>query len=50
VRATLVEAYTNPDGHPDLRAAIVSAARQRLRAEVSWTILRTAVDGSRGAS
>jgi hypothetical protein len=48
--ATLVEAYTKPDAHRDLRAAIVSAARQRLRAETSWTILRTAVDGSRRAS
>jgi hypothetical protein len=46
--ATLVEAYTKPDAHRDLRAAIVSAAR--LRAETSWTILRTAVDGSRRAS
>lgn len=47
VMATLLEAYTNPDAHRDLRAAIVSAARQRLGAEASWTILRTAVDGSR---
>ncbi|WP_430783474.1 hypothetical protein [Actinoplanes sp. G11-F43] len=47
VMASLLEAYTNPDAHRDLRAAIVSAARQRLRAETSWTILRTAVGGSR---
>ena len=47
VMVTLLEAYTNPEAHRDLRAAIVSAARQRLQAEVSWTILRTAVDGSR---
>lgn len=45
--ATLLEAYANPEAHRDLRAAIVSAARQRLRAEASWTILRTAVGGSR---
>ena len=36
-----------PDAHRDLRAAIVSAARQRLRAGASWTILQTAVGGSR---
>ncbi|MGY0002385.1 hypothetical protein [Micromonospora sp. I033] len=47
VMATLLDAYTTPDAHRDVRAAIVSAARQRLQAEASWTILRTAVDGSR---
>ncbi|WP_245730471.1 hypothetical protein [Micromonospora pallida] len=47
VMATLLDAYTNPDAHRDVRAAIVSAARQRLQSETSWTILRTAVDGSR---
>lgn len=45
--ATLLDAYTNPEAHRDLRAAIVSAARQRLQAEESWTILTTAVEGSR---
>ncbi|GIG88083.1 HEAT repeat domain-containing protein [Plantactinospora endophytica] len=47
VMATLLDAYTDPDAHRDVRAAIVSAARQRLDTEASWTILRTAVDGSR---
>jgi hypothetical protein len=47
VMVTLLEAYMNPDAHRDLRAAIASAARQRLQAEASWSILRTAVDGSR---
>lgn len=47
VMATLREAYTDPNAHRDLRAAIVSAARQRLHADASWTILQTAVDGSR---
>ncbi|MGC3862386.1 hypothetical protein ACPSM1_19635 [Micromonospora chersina] len=47
VMAKLLDAYTNPDAHRDVRAAIVPAARQRLQAEASWTILRTAVDGSR---
>ncbi|SIR29385.1 hypothetical protein [Micromonospora avicenniae] len=45
--ATLLDAYLNPDTHRDVRAAIVSAARQRLRTEASWSILRTAVGGSR---
>lgn len=45
--ATLLAAYADPGAHRDLRAAIVSAARQRLHDEASWTILRTAVDGSR---
>ncbi|MGW4502219.1 hypothetical protein ACWENR_26875 [Micromonospora sp. NPDC004336] len=47
VMAALRDAYTAPDAHRDVRAAIVSAAHGRLRAEESWTILRTAVDGSR---
>ncbi|GIM89607.1 hypothetical protein Ato02nite_014000 [Paractinoplanes toevensis] len=47
VMGLLLEAYTNPDAHRDLRAAIVSAARQRLQADTSWTILRTAIAGSR---
>ncbi|MDG4786624.1 hypothetical protein O7626_11895 [Micromonospora sp. WMMD1102] len=47
VMATLLDAYTDPDAHRDVRAAIVSAARQRLHTEPSWTILRAAVDGSR---
>ncbi|WP_422774006.1 hypothetical protein ACN28C_14630 [Plantactinospora sp. WMMC1484] len=47
VMATLLDAYTDPGAHRDVRAAIVSAARQRLPAEASWTILRAAVDGSR---
>ncbi|WP_030486985.1 hypothetical protein [Micromonospora chokoriensis] len=47
VMATLLHEYANPDAHRDVRAAIVSAARQRLQTEASWTILRAAVDGSR---
>ncbi|MDO3703224.1 hypothetical protein Q3W71_16245 [Micromonospora sp. C28SCA-DRY-2] len=47
VMATLLDAYRHPDTHRDVRAAIVSAARQRLGTEASWTIVRTAVDGSR---
>ncbi|MFI5495162.1 hypothetical protein [Actinoplanes sp. NPDC051859] len=43
----LLRAYTDPEAHRDVRAAIVSAARQRLEAAASWTILRTAADGSR---
>jgi hypothetical protein len=45
--ATLRDAYTAPDAHRDVRAAIVSAAGDRLDAEPSWTVLRAAVDGSR---
>ena len=44
---TLCEAYTRPDAHRDVRAAIVSAARQRLQTETSWTVLRAALNGSR---
>ncbi|GAA4259390.1 hypothetical protein GCM10022255_083800 [Dactylosporangium darangshiense] len=44
---TLLEVYTDPDAHRDLRAAIVSGARQRLQTEAGWAILRAAVDGSR---
>lgn len=47
VMATLLDAYHQPDAHRDVRAAIVSAARQRLQTEACWTILRAAVDGSR---
>ena len=47
VMATLLEAYANPDAHRDVRAAIVAAARERLDAEPSWTILEGAVTGSR---
>ncbi|MFC4145123.1 hypothetical protein ACFO0M_02535 [Micromonospora mangrovi] len=47
VLATLLAAYTDPDAHRDVRAAIVAAARRRLEIEASWTILRRAVDGSR---
>jgi len=47
VMTMLERAYTNPQAHRDLRAAIVSAAGQRLQDEQSWTILRTAVGGSR---
>ncbi|QLQ34944.2 hypothetical protein [Micromonospora robiginosa] len=45
--ATLRRAYADPGAHRDLRAAIVSAARQRLWAEESWTIVHAALDGSR---
>ncbi|BEL06230.1 hypothetical protein Q0Z83_044210 [Actinoplanes sichuanensis] len=47
VMASLLDAYTNPDAHRDLRTAIVSAARRRLSSETSWRILQTAVGGSR---
>ncbi|MDR7326893.1 hypothetical protein J2S44_007143 [Catenuloplanes niger] len=47
VMTVLHDAYTRPDQHRDVRAAIVSAARQRLGAEESWAVLRTAVGGSR---
>ncbi|MEU6076765.1 HEAT repeat domain-containing protein [Micromonospora sp. NPDC047074] len=45
--ATLLDVHTDPDTHRDVRAAAVSAARQRLGSEASWTILRSAIDGSR---
>jgi hypothetical protein len=45
--AMLLDAYTHPAAHRDLRAAIVSAARQRLNADASWPILETALTGSR---
>ncbi|MEV4481435.1 hypothetical protein [Micromonospora coxensis] len=44
---TLLGTYTAAGTHRDVRAAIVSAARQRLQTEASWSILRAAVDGSR---
>ncbi len=47
VLTTLLAAYRDPAAHRDVRAAITSAARQRLDAPVSWTILRTAGGGSR---
>ncbi|GIE78190.1 hypothetical protein Aph02nite_41400 [Actinoplanes philippinensis] len=43
----LLDAYTHPAAHRDVRAAIVSAARQRLDAEAAWRILETALTGSR---
>ncbi|MFI5836208.1 hypothetical protein ACIA5A_21290 [Micromonospora sp. NPDC051300] len=45
--ATLLRTYHDPGAHRDLRAAIVSAARQRLWAAESWAVLDAAVDGSR---
>ncbi|MBQ1046296.1 hypothetical protein KBX03_27740 [Micromonospora sp. C72] len=45
--ATLADVYADPQAHRDVRAAIVSAARQRLGPEASWTVLRTAVHASR---
>ncbi|MGC4747030.1 hypothetical protein ACLQ28_15410 [Micromonospora sp. DT201] len=47
VMTALHDAHTDSDAHRDVRAAIVSAARQRLQTEASWSILRAAVDGSR---
>ncbi|MBB4956322.1 hypothetical protein FHR38_000055 [Micromonospora polyrhachis] len=47
VMATLLQVYTQPDTHRDVRAAVVAAARQRLDAEPSWTILDAAGNGSR---
>ncbi|MFI7079291.1 hypothetical protein ACIBO1_18525 [Micromonospora sp. NPDC049903] len=47
VMTILADAHARTDAHRDVRAAIVSAARQRLHAEASWTILRAAVDGAR---
>ncbi|MDQ0370930.1 hypothetical protein J2S42_007599 [Catenuloplanes indicus] len=47
VMATLRDAYARPDQHRDVRAAIVSAARQQLGTEDSWAILRTAAGGGR---
>ncbi|MEV6926248.1 hypothetical protein AB0M46_17375 [Dactylosporangium sp. NPDC051485] len=44
---TLLEVYSGQDTHRDVRAAIVSAARQRLHTEASWAILRAAAGGSR---
>jgi hypothetical protein len=45
--AMLLDAYTHPAAHRDVRAAIVAAARQRLWADASWIILETALGGSR---
>ncbi|MGX6601448.1 hypothetical protein ACWKSP_04815 [Micromonosporaceae bacterium Da 78-11] len=44
---TLLEAYTRTDQHPDVRAAIVGAARGRLWDPVAWTVLAAAVHGGR---
>ncbi|MBU2664956.1 hypothetical protein KOI35_15745 [Actinoplanes bogorensis] len=44
---TLLEAYGKEGQHRDVRAAIISAARQRLWAAESWTILEAGVRGSR---
>ena len=43
----LLDAYANPECHRDVRAAIVAAARLRLDAAASWSILETALRGSR---
>ncbi|MDW3847051.1 hypothetical protein NMK34_10595 [Micromonospora sp. BRA006-A] len=45
--ATLAEAYAGPGTHRDVRAAIVSAARQRLGTEATWAVLRAAVHAGR---
>ncbi|MFC4070904.1 hypothetical protein [Actinoplanes subglobosus] len=45
--AMLLDAYTHPAAHRDVRAAIVAAARQRLWTDASWAILETALAGSR---
>jgi hypothetical protein len=47
VMDTLLAVHQAADTHRDVRAAIVSAARQRLDAEPSWTILAAAGQGSR---
>ncbi|SDT41915.1 hypothetical protein [Actinoplanes derwentensis] len=47
VMAVLRDAWADPSAHRDVRAAIVSAARQRLAVTASWTILSGAADGSR---
>jgi hypothetical protein len=47
VMGELLDTYANPQTHRDVRAAIVAAARQRLDTEASWTILETALHGSR---
>ncbi|MFC7533321.1 hypothetical protein [Actinoplanes sp. GCM10030250] len=47
VMETLLAAYRVPDQHRDVRAAIVSAARQHLDSAVSWTIVEAAAGGSR---
>ncbi|WP_328418056.1 hypothetical protein OG470_31080 [Micromonospora sp. NBC_00389] len=46
----LLAAWQQPDQHRDVRAAVVAAARQRLHAPQSWTILEEAVVGSREES
>ncbi|GAA1610223.1 hypothetical protein GCM10009828_042640 [Actinoplanes couchii] len=47
VMTVLRDALADPELHRDVRAAIVSAARQRLGVPASWAILATAADGSR---
>ncbi|MEV6304672.1 hypothetical protein AB0M02_35045 [Actinoplanes sp. NPDC051861] len=43
----LLAAYADPAAHRDVRAAIVSAARQSLQHDASWAILDAARAGSR---
>ncbi|WP_229830517.1 hypothetical protein [Actinoplanes ianthinogenes] len=43
----LLAVHTAPEQHRDVRAAIVGAARQRLDAEASWTVLERAIAASR---
>jgi hypothetical protein len=47
VMVLLLRAYSDPGAHRDVRAAIASAARQRLGDPESWAILEAAVTGSR---
>ncbi|XVV08548.1 hypothetical protein ACQP2X_27285 [Actinoplanes sp. CA-131856] len=42
VMPALLEAYSRPGAHRDVRAAIVAAARQRLETPASWEILTAA--------
>ncbi|MGN9809996.1 hypothetical protein ACTMSW_11645 [Micromonospora sp. BQ11] len=46
----LLAAWQQPDQHRDVRAAVVAAARQRLHAPQSWTILEQAAVGGREES
>ncbi|MEV4269209.1 hypothetical protein [Micromonospora aurantiaca (nom. illeg.)] len=47
VMVVLGEAYAARGTHRDVRAAIVSAARQRLGTEATWAVLRAAVHAGR---
>jgi hypothetical protein len=47
VMGELLDAYANPETHRDVRAAIVATARMRLDTAASWSILTTALHGSR---